>query len=228
MEESVIKRRVNVYIDGFNLYHSALQKRISHDKKGQQQYRWPQFRWLDLKKLADRFIDPTKEKINKVYYFSAVALWLPNKAQKHKDYISALRSVGVEIILGQFKVKDRKCPLCSKNFISHEEKKTDINIAVKLLEDAFVDDFDSALIVSGDSDLIPAVETMKKMFPMKRVGLVLPPYQKGIDLISRIDYVKKITSDDLKTSLLPSNITFAGNQIKAPQDWLPKENKKVP
>jgi len=203
-----LKKRISIYIDGFNLYHSALQNV------------WTNCKWLDLNKLSGQFINPSLENLNEVNYFSAVAHWIPHKAKKHKEYMNALRAMGVNVILGQFKEKDRKCQAtCKKCYKSHEEKETDINIAVQLLSDAFEDKFDTALILSGDSDLAPAVARLKKMFPVKRVGIILPPYQLGADLISKADYVKKIRHEHLRKAILPLKIDFAGLKIIAPKDW---------
>ena len=77
------KTRISVYIDGFNLYHSTLQ--FAH----------PTYRWLNLMELCRRIINPKTEEISDVYYFSALAEWLPEKAKKHLLYIKALRTVGV-------------------------------------------------------------------------------------------------------------------------------------
>lgn len=217
--------RVNVYVDGFNLYHSAFQKRVDkqNSKSNIKKYiGFPDLRWCDLDKLSKQFVNIKKEELNEVKYFSATPLWIKNKAEKHRLYLDALRSVGVKIILGKFKEKDRKCyASCKEYFKSHEEKETDINIAINLLSDAFEDKFDIALIISGDSDLSPAIQKVKKLFPKKRIGVILPPYQFGADLKNSSDYVKKIKRLHLRRALLPEQIKFAGNLIQAPNGWLP-------
>jgi uncharacterized LabA/DUF88 family protein len=216
------KRRVVVYIDGFNLYHSALQKNFKNTPENRR--RWPELRWLDLKKLSLQFINHKKETLTNVCYFSAQTLWMPERAVKHRKYINALKSVGVEVVLGQFKEKDRSCPICKHQYKSHEEKETDINIAITMLSDAFQDKFDTALILSGDSDLTPAVCELKKLFPTKKVGIILPPYQFGADLTTKADYVKKIHRSDLRRSLLPKEVSYLDEKVKAPDGWLPSEN----
>ena len=112
VQTSPIKKRVSVYVDGFNLYHSALQ------------YSYPECRWLNLLELSKRLINPKTEEIQAVYYFSAITTWNPNRAKKHLLYIHALRTVGVKDILGKFTLRDRKCPKCLALYQSHEEKKT--------------------------------------------------------------------------------------------------------
>jgi uncharacterized LabA/DUF88 family protein len=62
-------------------------------------------------------------------------------------------------------MRERKCPLCLKHYQAHEEKKTDINIAITLLADGVADKFDTALILSGDSDLAPVTTKLKQLCP---------------------------------------------------------------
>ena len=202
------KTRVNVYIDGFNLYHSTLQ------------HAHPDCRWLNLMELSRRFINPKTEEIRDVYYFSAIASWVPERAKKHLLYIYALRSVGVKDVLGQFSLRERKCRLCGGSYKSHEEKKTDINIAVTLLGDAVADKFDTALILSGDSDLAPVATKLKQICPDKKTGIIVPKGQYAINLRQNADFFKKIQTGDLRKSLLPSQVVYKGKTITAPQGWL--------
>ena len=41
---------------------------------------------------------------------------------------------------------------------------TDVNIAVELLQDAFQDAFDTAILISADSDLIAPIAAVKRSF----------------------------------------------------------------
>ena len=120
---------------------------------GTLQHTHPDCRWLNLQKLSKRLVNPKSEDIRNVYYFSALTTWLPERAKKHLLYIHALRTVGVKDILGKFSIRERKCPQCSSRYLAHEEKKTDINIAVNLICDAVADEFDTALILSGDNQI---------------------------------------------------------------------------
>nr|VFJ52675.1 MAG: NYN domain-containing protein [Candidatus Kentron sp. DK] len=52
---------------------------------------------------------------------------------------------------------------------------TDVNIAAQLLCDAYDDHFDTALILSGDSDLNTPVKIILTRFPDKKVIVVFPP-----------------------------------------------------
>jgi len=207
-QNKLAKKKVSVYIDGFNLYHSTLQ------------YAHPNFRWLNLLELSKRIINPKTEEIQTVYYFSAITTWNPNRAKKHLLYIHALRAVGVKDILGRFTLRDRKCPKCLACYQSHEEKKTDINIAITLLGDAVLDKFDTALILSGDSDLAPVSNKLRQLCPGKKIGIIVPQNQSAMNLKKHADFFKKIQDRDLKKSLLPKQVTYNGNIITAPTGWL--------
>jgi len=204
------KIRGNAYIDGFNLYHSTLQ------------HTHPDCRWLNLFELSRRLINPDNEEIREVYYFSALASWLPEKAKKHLLYIHALRTVGVKDILGKFSLRERKCPACSSYYQAHEENKTDINIAINLLGDAVADKFDTALILSGDSDLAPVTTKLRQLCPNKRIGIIIPQGQSAMNLKQNADFFKKIQTKDLKKSLLPQKVNYNDVFITAPDGWLPK------
>jgi uncharacterized LabA/DUF88 family protein len=204
------KIRINVYIDGFNLYHSILQ------------HTHPDCRWLNLLELSKRLINPKTEEIKNVYYFSALTSWIPERAKKHLLYIHALRTVGVKDVLGKFSLRERKCPLCAGRYQAHEEKKTDINIAITLRADAVADKFDTALILSGDSDLAPVTTKLKQLCPEKKIGIIVPKGQSAMNLKQHADFFKKIQTKDLKKSLLPAQVTYNGKIITAPAGWLPE------
>ena len=133
----------------------------------------------------------------------------------------ALRTVGVKDILGKFSIRERKCPLCLSRYKAHEEKKTDINIAITLLGDAVADKFETALILSGDSDLAPVTTKLRQLCPGKKIGIIVPKGQSAMHLKQHADFFKKIQTKDLKKSLLPEQVMYNGKIISAPTGWLP-------
>lgn len=154
--------RVTAFIDGFNLYHALDDLGLHHLK------------WLDLRTLCEHFAPPPQLQLDRIYYFSAYATWRPDAYKRHREYTKALRAVGVTPILGRFKLKDRQCRRCGHIWRDHEEKETDVNIALHLLVGAVKDTYDRALLISGDSDLAPAVRTVKKEYPNKNIRIVSP------------------------------------------------------
>ncbi len=76
--------------------------------------------------------------------------------------------------MGSFKEKDRECFGCGDKWTAHEEKQTDVNIALHLVTKATDDEFDRAILVSADSDLVPAIEMMRVRAPRKSIRIVIP------------------------------------------------------
>lgn len=167
--------RYRFYIDGFNVYYALKFP----------QYR--QYKWLDYSKLAESVVG-SKDKVTGIFYFTAFVHWKPHSVRRHKAYIRALRSVGVEVVLGEFKNKQIKCHLCGRLFGTHEEKRTDVNIAVRILSDAIDDSFDRAVIVSADSDLLPVISCVRRYAPDKEVGIMFPIGRNSFDLRSAVDF----------------------------------------
>lgn len=152
------KPRVIAFVDGFNLYHAIDDLNKSHLK------------WVNLWKLCEVFAPGSDWALGQVYYFSAYAPW--RKHERHREYVRALEAAGVSVVLGKFKDKDRRCRCCSHFWTDHEEKETDVNIALQLVVN--VDNYDRALLISGDSDLGPAVRIVKTRHPDKRITIVAP------------------------------------------------------
>lgn len=200
--------KVIFFIDGFNLYHALL------DNK-----RLNQYKWLDLTSLTHKFILKT-DKIEDIYYFTALTTWSPDKVKRHKDFIKAQEIKGVKIIYGEFKRKDKLCPICKKTYQTFEEKQTDVNIAIQLLKLAIQDKYDKAFIISGDSDLIPSIEAVKSAFPNKQIGVIIPIYRSAEQLKQTCDFYMKMKEKHLQSSMLPDVIDLGkGKKLERPQSW---------
>ena len=159
-------RRVIVYVDGFNLYHAL-------DDLGDDS-----LKWLCLRRLAESILGPNEE-LKQVKYFSAYATWMPEAYARHRAYIDALRSEGVKFVAGKFKKKFLKCRKCGAQYQTHEEKETDVNIAIHLVRDTFEDSFDRAIVISADTDMTTAIEMARNINGTKSVDVVAPPGRFG-------------------------------------------------
>lgn len=160
--------RVCFLVDGFNVYHSVCE--------AEKVIKGPSIKWLDMKALCASYLSSIGggATLEKVFYFSAFMDWIPDKAARHQVYVNALRATGVEVQLHRFKRKEVWCKVCKKNYIHHEEKETDVAIAVKLLELFAVDACDISVIVTGDTDLAPAIRTAKVLWPDRRIWVLFP------------------------------------------------------
>lgn len=124
------------------------------------------------------------------------------------------------MIFGKFKHRDRRCPNCGKTYRTFEEKQTDVNIALHLFETALEDRFDTAIIVSGDSDLLPSIEAVKSSFPAKRVGVVIPIGRHAEELKHRCDFHIRMKEKHLRDSEFPDEIELGDDQkLGRPPSW---------
>lgn len=197
--------RYGIYIDGFNMYHAL--------KEGYQQ-----FLWLNYRKLLEANLS-ARDTIERIVYFSAHTYWKPASVARYREYIKALRSAQVEVILGKFKNTNRTCNRCKRRYSSHEEKRTDVNIALNIVQDAVLDPYDRAIIVSADSDLIPAIEMVHQLTPGKEVGVMLPVGRESFDLKAKADFRKKMSQKLLAKSIFPPIIQVGADQIHKPSRW---------
>ena len=198
------------YIDGYNLYHGLLEAGLGSS------------RWLDLPKLGRSLLKPGQQLVL-TRYFTTRVKGDPAKARRQARYIDALTTRGgIEIDFGHFLSKRVTCHSCGHSWTKSEEKKTDVNIAVRMLEDVYDDRFDTAIVISGDSDLAPPVETIRKRYPHKRVLVAFPPKRYSHELRRVADAAFRIFNRNIRTSHLPATVTTNDRTIlTAPQGWLP-------
>lgn len=175
----------------------------------------PDCRWLNLRRLCENYINSDKEEISSIFYFSAIATWHhdQSKPQKHNRYISRLRQENVIPVLGKFKEKTIRCKVCSSTFKSHEEKRTDVNIALKMVSEAVLGTYDTAILVSGDTDIIPAISTIRDLSLQKRIGVLFPLGRFSNELKQIADFSMKIDRKVLLSSLFDAD--------SAPEGWIP-------
>ena len=201
------------YIDGFNVYY-ALNGNHSLDS-----FPYRKYKWLNYRKLAESVIGQ-KDTITGIFYFTAFVKWkTPDVVHRHKQYIKVLRKVGVETIQGRFMNKDIRCHKCNQYFLTHEEKRTDVNIALKLFGDAFEDLYDKALIVSADSDLLPIIQSVHKYFPGKEIGVMFPIGRTSFDLRQNADFRRKMREVLLRDSQFSDEVEVGNIRIKRPDNW---------
>lgn len=131
-------------------------------------------KWLDIWALCKSFAPDPDFSLESVFYFSAFAGWRPESYRRHQAFVSALQARGVTAGMGEFKEKDRECYSCGARWKDHEEKETDVNIALYLYREAVRDGYDLALVVSQDSDLAPSIRMVRSDFPMKVVRILTP------------------------------------------------------
>jgi uncharacterized LabA/DUF88 family protein len=206
--------RIFFFVDGFNLYHA-----LNYFSGAPDRNRYRKYKWLSLAKLAECFARKA-DKIVGIEYFTTLATWDPAKVARHRVFIKAQISEGVSVVYGEFKLRDKRCRLCGRVYQAHEEKQTDVNIAVRLLQLAFQDQYDKAVIVSGDTDLLPALKAVQRVFPGKEVGVVIPIGKASEDLKKQASFHYKMKEQHLISSQLPDTVVLSdGSLLHRPSTW---------
>lgn len=193
--------RICVYIDGYNFY------------RGISRPGWLKYGWCNFVQLAKRLSEKTFGRSFQVeevkYYTAPVRLGQESRAgerERHEMWLDAIRmeTPTVRVIPGRFqKIGDNP----------RREKETDVNIAVDMQWD--MAKFGRAILISADSDFIPAIRLVRKA--SRPVVLFLPPNQDGYkapeDCPVRIE---RITREDLAECRLRETIPRHG---KPPSTW---------
>ena len=206
--------RTFVYVDGFNLYYGAL--------KG------TPWKWLDLVALIEKVLQAHHD-ILTVKYFTARVSGTPtdqSKPQRQDVYLRALRRYRpeVEVYFGHFLSHRVRAPLAqpagnqrTAEVIRTEEKGSDVNLAVHLLNDGWLDDYDCAVVVTNDSDIAEGMRLVRRHHG-KRIGLVTPGTARpSRQLMTHADFARHIRPNALQSSQLPDRIP--GTMIRRPARW---------
>jgi len=202
-----------VYVDGFNLYYGAL-------------YKSPN-KWLDLHKMCQLLLP--SHNIAKIKYFTANVSARPydtDQPIRQQIYHRALRTIpNLEIILGSFLTKQIMAPLAlpidGKRFakiIRTDEKGSDVNLAVHLLHDAYQKHYDTAVIISNDSDLAEAIRIVKNELGIK-VGILNPHKYSSTTLRSVASFQKRIRSGVVRISQFSDTLTDTNGTFQKPSSW---------
>jgi len=203
------KHRVIAYIDGFNLYYGLKSKSFRR------------YYWLNLELVVENLLKPNQE-LKLVKYFTA-RISIPREKQRRQSvYIEALETLAkLRIFFGKYFIKEITCNNCKTvNYIPNE-KMTDVNLATEMLIDAFQQNFDTALLISADSDLVHTVRSIKDLFPNKEIVACFPPGRFSSSL-HKLCFPKTfvIGRRTVAKSLLPEMVTKKdGTILMRPAEW---------
>ena len=162
--------RVIAYVDGYNLYYGLRHK----------QWKW--FYWLNIQLLAEHLVKPDQKLVG-TKYFTTIVNYPEGRHKRQAVFLEALQTLPkLELFYGHFLATSVTCRNCGLTYDTHHEKMTDVNIAVELMTDAFQDKFETALLISADSDLVGPVKTMRRLFENKKVVVAFPPARSSVAL----------------------------------------------
>src|SRR5262249_33956415 len=103
-------------------------------------------------------------------------------------------------------------------------KRTDVNIGIFMLDDAYQGLYEHAILVSGDSDLVPAVNMVRTRFPHKQVTVYVPSRNPlrgaAVELRAAGTKHRDFPLNLLAKAQFPNSVSDgAGGQITKPSSW---------
>ena len=210
-------KKTIIYIDGFNLYY-----RLKDTP----------YRWLNLQKLSEFYLNPKQHNIIQIKYFTALVKRVSDNNSniiKQNIYLRAIHTISnLSIIFGQFKkrqVTGLKCHLENGRYVESdelvtvskwEEKESDVNIATHIIADA--GQYDCAVLISNDTDLKTPLSYVKEVFK-KEVGIISPRRNVHIELRSASHFQKRISNKVLEQCQFPEKMKDAKGEFFCPPKW---------
>ncbi len=202
------KERIIVYVDGFNLYFGIKEAGYNNCK------------WLDIYKLVNSFLK-TNQVLIEIKYFTSRVSNNPDKQKRQSTYIEAIETTGIKVIYGHYQTGSIECKRCGTIWLTYNEKMTDVNIATQMIMDAYKDKCDMAMLISGDSDLVPPIKAIHENFKQKRVFVAFPPkrFNSSVSIVAKGSLTigrKKLIDSQFSNKVIKSN----GFVLKKPKEWL--------
>lgn len=218
--------KINVYIDGFNFYYGAV--------------RGTRFKWLDLRRFCE--LSLPRDTVSHVRYFTArinARQDDPGAPLRQDVYLRALQTrPSLTIHEGSYRERTKRVFLVASGKRSaqlatalvSEEKGSDVNLATHLLMDGFRGDYEAAVVVSDDSDLIEPIRMVRNELKL-RVGILNPQLHINPTTGKRVrryelekaatsGFYRNIDRGLLPVCLLPDPVIAAdGTRLVKPRGW---------
>ena len=203
-----------IYLDGFNLYYGSVKD--------------TPYKWLNIQRMCELLLP--KNQIVGMKYFTAKVISRKSDPQKHlrqQVYLRALETLpNIEIIYGHYSEHSKWMRLANPNsgqakyveVIKTEEKGSDVNLAINLLNDGYQGKYQLATIVSNDSDLLSAVQIVQNDLGLM-VGILNPQKHPSKELKNEALFMKKIRPGVIRASQFPKTMRDAKGSFYKPKEW---------
>jgi uncharacterized LabA/DUF88 family protein len=211
------KQKVIIYVDGFNFYYG-----LKNNAK------WKKYYWLDIVKLFEMFMRPNQELVA-VKYFSAKPDDVKQSLRQNAFFQANRENPKFKLILGKYLKKRITCFQCGNIIQTYEEKETDVRIATQILADAYQKNCEVSIVVSADSDMIPAIELAIEV--QQKVFIYFPPNQYSSNLatmgIGKPTHLKQYEKR-FHQCIFPDivHLKQAGFDLKIPDKWKQYQSDK--
>lgn len=208
------KLRACVYIDGFNLYYTAL--------KG------TNFKWLNVLSMAQSLF-PEYDVCQVKYFTARVSPRNGDQSPvlRQQVYLRALATAPtVEIIFGNFLksvVTMASHPITNPvtlvKVVKTEEKGSDVNIATHMIVDSAAYAYDVILLFSNDSDLKLPVQLARERY-QRTVFIVTRTSTPNVSLIRASQNHHQLRKHHLRDNLFPQTMSDARGTFTCPTAWV--------
>lgn len=182
---------------------------------------WKKYYWLDVQRMSRELLKP-EQQLAVTRYFTSRVSQPPEKSHRQDAYLQALGTLPpaeFSITYGQYETSWIRCSLCGGRFPQSSEKMTDVNIAVAMLSDAYHDRFDTAILVSGDSDLMAPILQVRQEYPLKQVVVAFPPERHSKRLREIAPWIA-VPEQSLRRSQFPDIVNLPnGSSVFRPPTW---------
>ena len=214
------RKRSLIYIDGFNFYYGLL-----HDR--------PDLKWLNYQRLAE-LLRPDDDLLQ-VNLFTALVDADRHQSEKRDRQKRLFHALGVQsrmkLVFGKFAQRERECLVYScphrQKFWALEEKQTDVNIALSMVRDVSLLKPQVMVLISGDIDLLPALEEVKRLDRSIHLAIYLPATDQEFkhrrkDEFGKFGLVKPIPEKFLRQAQFPAKVDNGkGTIFERPAAWPP-------
>ena len=175
------KERVAVYIDGSNFYGYLKDKEIA----------FPKGTKFDFKEFVNFLVGDKRELVSKRYYTGVFRNI--DRTKKSEKLVKGQQKFFTNIENDGFVVKRGRIMPIERVY---KEKGTDVKIAVDLVIGAVDNHYDTAILVSSDTDLIPAIRYVKyKEKTLEYIGFAHAP---SLGIQKYANFSRLLLPDDIE------------------------------
>ena len=221
-------KRTIAYVDGFNLYHLALQE--------------TDYRWSNPKLLIENVLGHPHCLHSLNFYTARVSSKIdPEAPKKQQIYLNALSTIGgVNVTFGNFQVRDKwrritesteklfKPKAVVVRVVNPEEKGSDVNLGSHLIRDGFTQAYEQAVVCTNDTDLFEPIRIVTKelglpvilVTPSNNIARPVPTAKKLENAVGGKGNVFHMRDGHIKAALMPNPVTASnGKQHHMPPSW---------
>lgn len=221
-------KKTIAYVDGFNLYHLALQE--------------TSYRWSNPKLLLEHVLGHPGCLAKLNLYTARVSAKIDAEApRKQQIYLNALSTLAdVEVTFGNFQVRDKwrrisqdteklfKPKAVLVRVVNPEEKGSDVNLSAHLLRDGFTSAYEQAVVCTNDTDLCEPIRIVAQelglpvilITPNNNIRRPVPTAAKLEAVVGGASNVYHMREAHLKNACLPNPVVGrTGKQYHMPTSW---------